>query len=89
MLIFLNILTGLVSFLFGFYYGVWFIKRRYLEIGKNLLLVLDCDTYNLDFLTGAGVALNTIFDNKLDCSVKLALTNKIIGKRRKEPNHEK
>lgn len=76
--IFLRILTGTICFLTGFYYGVWFIKRKYLEIGKKLLLALDSDTYNLDFLTGAGVTLNTVFENKLDGSVKLAITKKIL-----------
>lgn len=83
MAIFLNVLTWLISFLFGFYYGMWFIKRKYLDLGKKLLLVLDCDTYNVDFLTGAGVALNTVFENKLDFCVKVALTKKILKKRRK------
>lgn len=77
--IFLNILTYVVCFLTGFYYGVWLIKRKYLEVGKKLLLVLDSDTYSLDFLVGAGVTLNTVFENKLDGSVKLALTKKILN----------
>ena len=76
--IFLSFLTGTICFLTDFYYGVWFIKHKYLEVGKNLLLVLDSDTYNLDFLLGAGVTLNTVFENKLDSSVKLALTGKIL-----------
>lgn len=76
--IFLRILIGIICFLTGFYYGVWFIRHKYLEVGKNLLLVLDSDTYNLDFLLGAGVTLNTVFENKLDSSVKLALTRKIL-----------
>ena len=70
--IFSNVLTGIICFLTGFYYGVWFIKHKY------LLLVLDSDTYNLDFLLGAGVTLNTVFENKLDSSVKLSLTRKIL-----------
>lgn len=89
MSVFLNILTWLIGFLFGFYYGVWFIKRKYLELGKKLLLVLDCDTYNVDFLTGAGVALNIIFENKLDCDVKLALTKKILENRKENRKSEK
>ena len=88
MSVFLSILTHVLCFLFGFYYGVWFIKRKYVDLGKQLLLVMDCDTYNLDFLTGAGVTLNTIFENKLDCNVKLALTKKIIDKRRKDEKTE-
>ncbi len=76
--IFLNILTGIICFLTGFYYGIWFIRRKYLEVSKKLLLVLDSDIYNLDFLTGAGVTLNTVFENKLNCDVKLALTRKIL-----------
>lgn len=77
--IFLNIITGTTCFLTGFYYGVWFIKRKYLDVSKKLLLVLDSDTYSLDFLAGSGVTLNTVFENKLDCDVKLALTRKILG----------
>lgn len=81
--IFLNILTAIICFLTGFYYGVWFIRHKYLEIGKKLLRVLDSDTYNLDFLTGAGVTLNTVFENKLDGNVKLALTKKILNNKSK------
>ena len=75
---FLNILTCVICFLSGFYYGVWFIKKKYLDISRKLLLTLESDTYNLDFLTGTGVALNTVFENKLDTDVKLALTRKIL-----------
>lgn len=62
----------------GSYYGVWFIKRKYLDCGRKLLLALESDTYNLDFLTGTGATLNTVFENKLDTDVKLALTRKIL-----------
>ncbi len=80
--IFLNILLFVIGFLSGFYYGVWFIKEKYLNCGRKLLLVLDSDTYTLDFLTGAGVALNTVFENKLDCDMKLALTKKILNNKK-------
>ena len=89
MTLFFSILTWLTGVVFGFYYGVWYLKRKYLDLGKQLLLVLDCDAYNLDFLTGAGVTLNTIFENKLDCNVKLALTKKILEKRKNKPTNEK
>lgn len=89
MSIFLSIGAGFVCFLSGFYYGVWFIKRRYFELGKKLLTVVDCDTYSLDFLTGAGVTLNTLFENKLDSNVKLAITKKIIKTRKRNVKNEK
>ena len=76
--IFIDILTGVICFLVGFYYGVWFIKKKYFEMSKKLFLALNDDTYSLDFLTGAGIALNTVFENKLDCDIKLALTRKIL-----------
>lgn len=80
--VFLSVLTYIICFMSGFYYGVWFIKRKYLDCGRKLLLVFDSDTYNLDFLTGAGVALNTVFENKLDCDVKLALTKKVLDNKK-------
>ena len=89
MSIFISILAGLICFLFGFYYAVWFIKRNYLDMAKNLIFALDSDDYSLDFLTGAGVTLNAVFDNKLDGNVKLALTKKILNKRNRRPADEK
>ena len=53
-----------------------------------MLLVFDSDTYNLDFLTGAGVTLNTVFENKLDCDVKLALTRKILDNKKARESYE-
>ena len=82
--VFLNILISVI----GFYYGVWFIKGKYLSYGRKMLLVFDSDIYNLDFLTGAGVALNTVFENKLDCDVKLALTKKILDNKKARESDE-
>lgn len=86
--VFLNILISVICFLMGFYYGVWFIKGKYLSYGRKMLLVFDSDIYNLDFLTGAGVALNTVFENKLDCDVKLALTKKILDNKKARESDE-
>lgn len=76
--IFLNILMEFIFFLAGFCCGMRIIKRKYLYVSRKLLAAFNNDTYNLDFMTGAGVTLNVVFDNKLDCDVKLALTKKIL-----------
>lgn len=82
---FFNILSGLLCFLFGFYYGVWYMKIKYLMLGKHLLIVLEEDsTYSTDFFTGICVTLNTLFENKLDTEVKLSLTKKILTQHQKE-----
>ena len=82
---FLNILSGLLCFLFGFYYGVWYMKIKYLMLGKHLLIVLDEDSiHSTDFFTGVCVILNTLFENKLDNEVKLSLTKKMITQHDKE-----
>lgn len=87
--VFINILTGLICFLAGFYYGVWYIKQKYLDLSQKLLLTLESDDYNLDFVTGAGVTLNTLSANKLDSNVKLLITRKLIAKRKRERENEK
>ncbi len=82
---FLNILSGLICFLFGFYYGVWYVKSKYLLLGKHLLIVLDEDnTYSTDFFTGVCVTLNTLLENKLNAEVKISLTKKILTQHEKE-----
>ncbi len=87
---FLNILSGLFCFLFGFYYGVWYMKNKYLLLGKHLLIVLEEDsTYNTDFFTGVCVTLNTLLKNKLDAEVKLSLTKKILTEHQKERKNAK
>ncbi len=86
---FSNVLTGIICFLTGFYYGVWYIKHKYLDLSKKLLLALECNDYNLDFVIGSGIALNTISGNKLDSNVKLTITKKLIDKRNKEFKNRK